>query len=399
MNKKFHLEISEPMLIYQGQPGDDRWGRNQFPLMMKTEAGGYYAAWEYGTDTIYYESVLREAVSDDGVSWRSKNENDKIVYYHKSKDGNYFAGFLRKGTHKIDYHTKYTPILEGKNGGKRFFASQIEESDDKEVYGIEIDGKTGEERIFTCKINWPYMALGMPTSDEVYPATMVFALSQRSGIISVGDRMYYCLYTHGFNSDATCDEDAILPYPNCGGVYVLYSDDCGHTWNYLSEVLVDDSSFNADAGFEGFVEPSMCLMPDGSFVMLIRTGCNHPSYITRSADNCKSWSKPEIFDDIGVLPQILALNCGVTIASYGRPVFKVRGTSDPAGLEWEEPIVIPLSGYDGHGDVRESCYYTDLLPISDTEAFLIHSDFHYKNPDGIGVKSILYRKIKVIFDE
>jgi len=75
----------------------------------------------------------------------------------------------------------------------------------------------------------------------------------------------------------------------------------------------------------------------------MRTGCNHPSYIARSTDKCRTWSKPQRFDDIGVFPQILPLTCGVTLASYGRPRLKIRATSDPAGMHWEAPVELPLS--------------------------------------------------------
>ena len=87
----------------------------------------------------------------------------------------------------------------------------------------------------------------------------------------------------------------------------------------------------------------MSQLPDGSISILLRTGGNNPSYIARSTDGCKTWTKPKIFDSNGVLPQILTLKNGITLASYGRPILKVRATSDPSGIDWEEPIVLPLT--------------------------------------------------------
>ena len=115
-------------------------------------------------------------------------------------------------------------------------------------------------------------------------------------------------------------------------------------------------------------------------------------------DGCRSWSKPRRFDDIGVFPQLLSLPCGVTLASYGRPSLKIRATSDPCGMEWEDPTEIPLSAPAETDKWSKSCFYTGLLSLNDTEALLIYSDFRFPNAEGIGVKSILCRRISVIPD-
>ena len=86
----------------------------------------------------------------------------------------------------------------------------------------------------------------------------------------------------------------------------------------------------------------------------------------------------------------------VTLASYGRPRLKIRATSDPSGMHWEEPVELPLSDTAETDFWKRSCFYTGLLSLSDREALLIHSDFRYPNGDGIGVKSILVRKITVV---
>ena len=150
---------------------------------------------------------------------------------------------------------------------------------------------------------------------------------------------------------------------------------------------------------EGFCEPTLCSAPDGSVILLMRTGCPRPSYIARSTDKCKTWSKPQIFDECGVFPQLLSLPSGVTLASYGRPSLRIRATSDPSCEVWESPIRIALSGEPSSNFQALSCFYTGLMQISDDEALLIYSDFKYPNPDGIPVKTILSRRIKAVFDD
>ena len=146
----------------------------------------------------------------------------------------------------------------------------------------------------------------------------------------------------------------------------------------------------------------MKLMPDGSVIILMRTGGGLwdraegvPLYMVRSEDGCKTWSTPKRFDKMGVFPQIFTYRCGVTIATYGRPGMALRATSDPSGREWNDPIEIPLSD----GPEWRSCYYTNLLELDDTTALLIYSDFHRPLPDGKGeARAITVRTVKVVLE-
>jgi len=391
----FRLEIGEPVVVAQAEPGDQVWGHFQFPRLSYTKAGAIYAEWDYSTDTIAYDGILLSAVSEDGGRiWRTKQDTD-CLRYPVMKNGKYFGGFVQKGAYPTDYLDKYAPAYEwGEN--KRFFAEDIAETQDTSVFAREICPDTGEETVFPCTVRWPNRPLNVYSGKRVYPSTMMFALSNSCGLMELDGEMYFVMYMHGFDSEAESREAAIHCCADLYGIYVFRSADCGRTWEYLSEILADERMVHPSSPCEGPCEPMMRRMPDGSVVMLMRTGCNHPSYIARSTDKCRTWSKPQRFDDIGVFPQILPLTCGVTLASYGRPRLKIRATSDPAGMHWEAPVELPLSNPTETDFWKRSCFYTGLLALSDREALLIYSDFHYPNRDGIGVKSILVRKITVV---
>ena len=131
-------------------------------------------------------------------------------------------------------------------------------------------------------------------------------------------------------------------------------------------------------------------------MLLMRSGGDgKPCYWSRSTNDCQSWSMMRKFDDIGVLPQMVSLGCGVSIATYGRPYMRLRATSDPTGKTWQTAQTIELAS----GENNSSCYYTDLLALDDTHALWIYSDFQYPNADGVPVKSIIVRIITVVFDE
>ena len=406
MNRRFHLEIDQPIAVTYGKVGDNAWGHVQFPALYNTTNGKLFASWEYCSDTIEYKGDFHSAVSaDGGETWHDPEIGDEIAY-PKMANGKCFAGFVRKGAYPVDYFDKYIPAYTSDACGRRFFAKDIEETQDTTVYGIEADPVTFEKTVFACRINWPYMPIGVTASGMVYPSTMSFALSQRCGLLMSGEKMYFSLYGHGFNSDATSPEDAMLKYMDKYCVYIFESCDCGRTWTYLSQIPTNDEVVSSNPAAEGFCEPMMAKLPDGSISILLRTGSKNPSYIARSTDGCKTWSTPKIFDTNGVLPQILTLKSGVTIASYGRPIMKIRATSDPLGVDWEDPTVLPLTvsadpdeNKKPWGKRQQSCFYTGLLATGDTSALLIYSDFHYPNPDGVQVKSILVRKIKVVFED
>ncbi len=399
--KKFHLELGDIHVIHQGPVGDTAWGHYQFPSLYRTAEGKLHATWSYSSDTIEYDGEDGEAISDDcGKTWRKKTDKDHPLPIAKMKNGKYFGGFVRRGAHPVTYFENHTPGAV-RGDFKVFFAEDITEApEDTEVYATEYDPVTHTSETFKVKINWPYMPISEHSGHRAYPLTMVFALCECHGHLAIkdDDDLYYCCYICGFDSTAKSRAECVMKYSTYNTVYVFKSSDCGRTWDYLSQISVDDSTFDPSPRFEGLDEPMMTQAPDGSVVMLIRTGSDNPSYLVRSTDKCRTWTKPVKFDDLGVKPQILTLDCGITLASYGRPEMRLRATSDPAALVWEDPIKITLSEPTSTNPFRTSCFYTHLMPLDSHTALWAYSDFFYPNPDGDAVKSVLCRTVTVVED-
>lgn len=116
-----------------------------------------------------------------------------------------------------------------------------------------------------------------------------------------------------------------------------------------------------------------------------------------SEDGGNTWTEPEKFDRIGVWPQMLRLDSGVTLASYPRPGVFVRATNDPHGKEWDDPIaILPYVdkktwfwGYD-------TCSYASLVALDERTALLVYSDFSIPDEEGKKRKCIMTRKIHVV---
>jgi len=177
---------------------------------------------------------------------------------------------------------------------------------------------------------------------------------------------------------------------------VLRSTDSGRNWDVHSAVpYAPDRGADPDADKRnGFGEPEVEFLPDGSAFALMRTTNPYgpaPSYWTRSTDNGVTWSPPSVFDDCGVRPRLLTLKNGVTLASYGRPGLYLRATADPDGQNWDPRITIiePSPCKLGH----DTCSYTGLLALSDHTALLAYSEFDLHRADGKRIKKIRVRKV------
>lgn len=182
--------------------------------------------------------------------------------------------------------------------------------------------------------------------------------------------------------------------------------DHGHTWDFLGEIAYQgDATADRQADKrEGFTEPDFNFRPDGSVICLMRTsdGNGHgPLYLTRSVDGARTWSRPVPFDlgfDGGKMPQLLTLEGGVTLASYGQSGgpghIAVRATTDPAGLEWQAPVAARLSPPAPGG--WNSCGHTEMVPLDARTALLVYADFNHPDSNGVPRKSIMVRRVQVV---
>ena len=398
--KSFHLEIGEPIVVTQGEVGDNAWGHYQFPGLSYTLDGNIVATWNYTSDTIddYLNTVRKKVSVDGGLTWSDDPSLNTYPDKFQMANGKYFAGFRRANAHYATWQQEYTPALTwGTNDGyKLYFAEDMPKNEDTAVWGYEYDPETGETVEFECTVNWPHAPLAEFPGGKIYPMTQWFALNQEN-IIIVDGVMYLAIYSYGFNSYSSTRQYAVSDFCKYYSTYIFSSEDNGRTWNFLSQLIPTPDLYFS----EGLCEPNLNVMPDGSILILMRSGGptsgdkGYPCYWARSTNNCKSWSVIKKFDDIGVLPQMVTLDCGVSIATYGRPYMRIRATSDPTGKKWQEAQTFELASSEN----QTSCYYTDILALDDTHALWIYSDFKYPNADGVPVKSIIVRVITVVFEE
>ncbi len=177
----------------------------------------------------------------------------------------------------------------------------------------------------------------------------------------------------------------------------LKSEDNGKTWHLRGSIPYHYDPKADEYGQDrmGFSEPDMTRAPDGSYVCFMRTTDfigPGPLYVTRSTDECWTWSTPEVFDDLGCWPRVVTLPNGVTVVCYGRPGFFIRYTSDPSLGEWEERHALVPPGEIS----RDTCSYGDILPIDEETILVAFSDFqNFRDEKGRPRKSVVTQRIRL----
>lgn len=193
--------------------------------------------------------------------------------------------------------------------------------------------------------------------------------------------------------------------------YIFKSTDNGETWKVIGYIPYRFPNVEKDKFAylkEGFVEPDLEFMPDGSILCILRT-CEvfqgapewGPTYLTRSTDGGITWSTPEYFTDRGALPKLLQLKNGITLAVITRPGIYVYASND-CGKTWVNAVEVMtdedrsklanvVPEIPNFHQWTGSCCNCDIKAIDNNKAILFFSDFYISDEKGIkhkGIKSI-----------
>lgn len=382
------IELGEPVVVARGPVGEKRWGYWQFPRIERLADGRLHASWSITADSAksYGNKLSAHAVSSDqGKSWTAIDEPSAA----KLAGGTLLANGDRL---KLAWET-VVPTNSVR------LPEPLSNVDFRR--GEVRPGRTGHRFYNPAELpaevrqGYPQfrMAKGSSAWVKEYPKVTIPGVVtwEREGVLVRPFFMGNLVRA----PDQSLWTSAYWPRLVDGKVTVyiptfVRSADHGRTWNFASDIPFQ-ADRTAQPGWEksdGFAEPEITFMPDGSMLALLRSG---PSYIAHSTDQGQSWTKPRIFDKLGVLPQLLVLRSGVTLASYGRPGVFVRPTNDRSGKVWDKPVSVPLH----KAEWGISCGYTAMVAVDNRTALLIYSDFGYPDEEGRPRKTILVRRAAV----
>lgn len=137
-------------------------------------------------------------------------------------------------------------------------------------------------------------------------------------IVQLTDRSWLMTMYGNFSEDTLLpqDLDASKETTYMTRAFVVRSIDKGHSWQFVSNIAVP--RFGDPVG-EGFGEPTMVLLEDGTLLTIMRTGHHFPLYASWSSDQGKSWTAPTYTGlDRGCDPHLIRLRDGRLVLSWGR---------------------------------------------------------------------------------
>jgi hypothetical protein len=380
----------DPVVVSQAPPDIRNWGPWQFPAIQRLPDGrlavGYHV--ESDSATAYGKPPGMGISYDDGTTWKQASPNEISISGNTKiftlPNGDLFRQVPLRSVDPGTVAGRLPPSIGKAFGGYRneiigFDATQMP---------LDLAGYRFSRRASgTEKWVEENATVTIPGAIRtIYMGVLTFPWMHRINQAPDGSLWGVIYSKRHVDGEIARYYEAIL----------LHSDDGGRTWVFRSSIPYqpDPSADEHAEDRDGFTEPNIAFLPDGTILCLLRTTDANglgPLYVSRSSDDGFTWSTPVLFDNRGVWPALVTLPKGVTLAAYGRTGLFVRGTDDPTGHVWEDRIAVvePMAHQ------TDTCSYSDLLAVSDSEVLIAYSDFNVPNAAGQPCKSIMVRKISI----
>src|SRR5690606_55716 len=384
----FKISFGEPVVVAVADK-PYKWGFFQFPGLYRSDQGEIVARWNMATDDAesYGKGGAGYAVSkDQGVTWTTI-ERAPIGGGLKINEGEYISIHTPPAIPLKDLKLP-EPIATVKEAYGRTFRFWKVEQLPEELQGVYINRRVTGSDQWALEHNKISEANMVRYSDNnLLPLVWWGDMKlEKEGSIVAG------VYP-GF----TFVNGTVPP----SDVAFYRSQDGGRSWSFIGRIPYDYDPVKDPNGGQrlalGWTEPAFEILKDGSYLSVLRTTDglgNSPMYISRSLDQGKSWTKPEVFTKAGVLPKLQQLQNEAIVLASGRPGLQIRVALDKEGKEWSDPFEM-LPWTEGIKRNELTCGYPDLLQTGQDKFLLVYSDFQYKTATGEIRKAIKVREITV----
>ncbi len=407
------IKLGEPVIVAQNTEQPILFGGYQDPTIRRADDGTLYVRFNARRDSwLTFGEEEKNPVyksTDGGENWEPiKNAQDEWMRAGTRLPNGDIFYFREHSILPKETLPELPPLPEGR---KMLFANWSVYTVDeltpvlgdrvaKEFKAYRIKAGTDTVVEETCTVIWdnmPVVVHGEGFLIRVFPHPALSMKVDKDGTLWMP-----------MDAPAIGEDGKLASLRRCTAF--LRSTDMGHTWEYVSHILYEES-FNKPTAIdvEGFMECSIEFLRDGSSVAVLRSGSlspfeigddNHPAPImmkTHSYDGCKTWEKPEYFYDYGVLPVTRMFEDGTILLASGRPGVYLRVTDDPSAREWSDAVsVVSVPKEDMYEKYYEyTCCNTGLVITGPNTAMIAYSDFTLNAPDGKRAKSIMVRKITV----
>ena len=318
--KAIRVSLDKPVVVSMADPAERTWGYWQFPTISRMPGGEILLTVNNNQDDdlCYGHAAPAWLSHDDGQSWHPVDLDEKGLTITHSPitevfDGEFLCvpmplGFRpselpkRSLQHPVSRWTDYIPrsfhrLERFPQSVKDYFSH---------LRGLRWTPRTHqwtEEKIAWDMRECLLRVDGGGMVGHAWSRTSLEYRPVRMGS-ELLDANYKVAYMHGDGSA-----------PKGFEVWCMVSKDNGRSWQRRGLV-----ARNPD-GKVPPTETGMSVTAQGDLVCVVRTThrLQLPMWVTKSKDGGRTWSKPKMLFDHGVLPTLQLLGNGVLALSYGRP--------------------------------------------------------------------------------
>jgi hypothetical protein len=364
------LELGEPRLVVAGPAEEKRWGRWQFPTLEEGPDGALFL----------FVHVEPDSAASYGKARKTFASRDRGKTWTETENPGAYGLKLRKGEWLRTDTVAATPVKDLRLPAK--VAERASYGTPFQLYRMMELPESLQQIFFQRFRNGAWHGESQRLDD---PEAMRYATGGLIPQIWWGDmkrlrdgRLVALTYPYYHLSQK-------LPYTS---VASYESRDEGRSWKKTGQILYEEPDKRRD----GFTEPALEILPDGSLFAVLRTTDGNgvgPMYRSWSRDGGKTWTAPEAFTETGVLPRLLQLRNGVLVMSSGRPGVDLRSSRD-GGRSWtkaERLVPVP----DESKPQVDSCGYTSMVALGKDRFLIAYSWFRPPT----GRKSIYVREVRV----
>jgi hypothetical protein len=382
-----NVALSPPVTVALSPAGEQRWGYTQFPALSRLPDGRILLMYADAPDASesHGEPGVAFVSADDGATWQAHTDEPVATRPHfavTSLPGN--EALIVPSQRYFDCAgadwTFPEPVATAQVYGTLYTYRCRDLPDHVQDYfrrlpALRYDPRTGA---------WQETAVDYDMHDRLAwrregTTLLPRPFFERPATVHGGEVMF-ADYRVRFAMD-----DGTVPPKGC--TWLMVSGDGGRSFRRRALVGGDPT------GGDLMGEAALAATASGELVCVMRRTdqVQKPMAITRSTDDGYTWAPVADLFEFGVFPNLLALDNGVLVLSYGRPGVHLAFGADGTGRRWDHhEAVIPGD----HGAVQQhSCGYTSLLRLSADSCLLAYSDFEHAGDQGGTHKAILVRRI------
>ena len=384
------VEIGEPVVVTMGPSKERRWGFYQFPHFWQTKKGELVATCHVGDDS-HDDAGERQPspyfiTHDSGKTWEKFTDKDALQHARVLGDGTQIRSVERQkrpakeiGLNPVHKYSRgctsnlylYEDLPEEMKGIKLFIRKPGSNTEEEVIAPLEMPRLCiGAMTLTRTSKGWVKLA------GNIHPLVLELTWTE---CLELSDGTL-CYTIKAVRMD---EKNNVLPGQS--QMYLLASTNKGRSWQLRSTV-----AYIPDQAQWGLHEPTLTCLKNGTLVCVMRSDEGKDPrnlFISISKDDGFTWSKPYVLNHFGVEPELLTLENGVTVVSYGRPGVELRFSYDGNGEKWTKPYIIYPR--------QTTCGYTKLWATGPDRFLIIYSDFDHKDNEGEIHKAIKVKEVQI----